>query len=62
VNVFFVTTVVCEDKNELCGANPGWPSFWCQHAKHGAHIRENCPAMCQLCTPGIYSRLLFYCK
>ena len=43
---------VCEDMHEYCGANPGWPASWCNHADFGDHIRGKCPAMCGLCTSG----------
>jgi len=57
----FTVVDMCEDTHEWCGANPGWPESWCNHADFGAHIRDNCPAMCHLCTPGIYCyMLLFY--
>jgi len=41
-------SVRCEDKDKMCGANPGWPPRWCTSAQH-PYVREKCLAMCQLC-------------
>ena len=53
-------TEVCEDMHENCGANPGWPRHWCNHADFGNHIRQQCPAMCGLCTAGTVVYIMFY--
>lgn len=38
----------CEDKNDKCGANPGWPKFWCGDARF-PFVQEFCPALCGQC-------------
>ena len=40
----------CEDTDQQCDANPGWPPRWCNEAKY-PYVKEKCPAMCKLCTP-----------
>ncbi|ELT95996.1 hypothetical protein CAPTEDRAFT_223246 [Capitella teleta] len=38
----------CEDRHENCGANPGWPYYWCDRD----YVRDNCPVLCGLCEAG----------
>ncbi|XP_072035833.1 uncharacterized protein [Amphiura filiformis] len=39
---------VCADHDELCGANPGWPSFWCYETDKD-YVRQSCLKMCGIC-------------
>jgi len=44
----------CEDKNPMCGANPGWPEMFCtdKNAFGGMlydQVNQNCPKMCGHC-------------
>ncbi|KAJ8023542.1 Peptidase inhibitor 16 [Holothuria leucospilota] len=41
----------CEDKHYYCGANPGWPTRWCNDSSYW-WVDEYCPLMCGLCTNG----------
>jgi len=44
---------VCEDKDPLCGANPGFPQSYCDSADpEWAFIRDSCPKMCNICKGG----------
>ncbi|XP_022108764.1 uncharacterized protein LOC110989015 [Acanthaster planci] len=38
---------VCEDTHQYCGANPGWPTSWCDDDH--SYVLTNCPALCDLC-------------
>ncbi|WP_411025351.1 CAP domain-containing protein, partial [Salmonella sp. s55004] len=41
----------CQDTHEYCGANPGWPSSWCNNSDY-AFVDEKCPKMCGICRAG----------
>lgn len=38
----------CSDKHRYCGANPGWPKFWCHHSRL-PFVDLYCPKMCGIC-------------
>ncbi|ELU00910.1 hypothetical protein CAPTEDRAFT_221658 [Capitella teleta] len=38
-------SVPCENTHKFCGAEPGWPEFWCNKD----FVREKCPLMCGIC-------------
>ncbi|XP_033114065.1 cysteine-rich venom protein-like [Anneissia japonica] len=40
-------TKECGNYDDRCGANPGWPVFWCD-ADH-QYVLDGCPLMCGLC-------------
>ena len=45
---FSVGGLVCEDKSEYCGANPGWFDVtWCSRD----YVLASCPKFCGTCTP-----------
>ncbi|KAI0238895.1 hypothetical protein LSAT2_010338 [Lamellibrachia satsuma] len=37
----------CGNYDDRCGANPGWPTFWCDN-EH-AYVPQKCPLLCGLC-------------
>ncbi|XP_071819005.1 cysteine-rich venom protein pseudechetoxin-like isoform X2 [Apostichopus japonicus] len=41
----------CRDTDAYCGANPGYPSYWCNDERH-SFVKEKCPAMCGVCEAG----------
>jgi len=42
-------SVVCQDTDRRCNANPGWPPRWCNETDR-SYVRKGCPLMCKLCT------------
>lgn len=47
IHILYNCTDECADTHSNCGANPGWPRFWCTDQYQ--YVLDACPLMCDLC-------------
>lgn len=53
--IFYALQIdVCQNNDARCGANPGWPYFWCDRD----YVYERCHLLCGRCNGKLSKALM----